>query len=160
MSLSSIHFNIFLLLASLRYDFFFETLKVCHPRVTSWLLMTVTGVLQVLFIKLPVSLSVLLKARWHCSLKGVVYTFVKYFQFLSNFSHGIASILQINNTLMIFWRKLFLFDQFETIIKPTRCRYSKYPGSPKSQFYCFLKQHIFSCANIIAQGFSNDELIY
>ena len=52
-------------------------------------------------------------------MKGVVHSVVRDLQFLGNFSHGIAFILQNKNRLTSFRRKFFVSGHFEPGIKPT-----------------------------------------
>ena len=64
----------------------------------------------------PTPLSILVRARLHCSVKEVVHSVVQDLQFLGNFSHGIAFISQIKNS---FRKKLFVSGHFEPVIEPT-----------------------------------------
>ena len=67
----------------------------------------------------PTPLSILVRVRLRCSVKGVVHSVVRDLQFLRNFSHGIALICQNKNILMSFRRKVFVSGHFEPVIKPT-----------------------------------------
>ena len=67
----------------------------------------------------PTPLSILVRASLRCSVKGVVHSVVRDFQFLGNFSDGIAVISQNKNRLTSFRRKLFVSGHFESVIKPT-----------------------------------------
>ena len=67
----------------------------------------------------PPTLSILVRASWLCSVKGVVHRVVQDFQFLGNLSHGIAFISQNKNRLTSFRRKVFVSGHFEPVIKPT-----------------------------------------
>ena len=64
-------------------------------------------------------LSILVRASLRSSVKGVVHSFVRDFQFLGNFSHGIAFISQNKNRLMSLRRKCFVSDHFEPAIEYT-----------------------------------------
>ena len=93
----------------------------------------------------PPTLSILVSTSLHCSVNGVVHSIVPDFQFLGNFSHGMAFTFQNKNRLMSFRRKVFVSGHFEHVIKPTNA------DAPDT---------VFSCANIIAKGFSNDQLAF
>ena len=67
----------------------------------------------------PPTLSILVRASLHCSVKGVIHSVVRDLQFLGNFSHGIAFISQNKNILMIFRIKFFVSGHFEPVIEPT-----------------------------------------
>ena len=67
----------------------------------------------------PTHLSILVRARLRCSVKGVVHSVVRYLQFLGNFSQGIAFISQNKNRLTSFRRKLFVSGYFEPVIETT-----------------------------------------
>ena len=66
----------------------------------------------------PTSISILVRASLHCSVKGVVHRVVLHLQFLDIFSHGIA-ISQNKNRLTSFRRKFFVSGHFEPVIEPT-----------------------------------------
>ena len=68
----------------------------------------------------PTSLSILVRARLHCSVKGVVHSAAQDLRFLGSFSHGIALISQNKNILVSFRRKCFDSGHHEPVIKPTR----------------------------------------
>jgi hypothetical protein len=93
--------------------------------------------------------------------KGVVYSVVRDLQFLGNFSHGIALISQNKNRLTSFIRKFFVSGHFEPVIEPTN---ADAPDTQlvylKAMFIASLIGTVFSCANIIAKGFSNDQLAF
>ena len=107
----------------------------------------------------PTSLSILVRAHLCCSLKGVVHTTVGN---LGNFSHGIAFISQNKNRLSGLREKLSFSGHFESIIEPTNA------DSPDTQLAqrkasfiaSLISTTVFSCANIIAQGFSNHQLAF
>ena len=61
----------------------------------------------------------MVRASLRCSVKGVVHSVVGDFQFLCNFSHGIAFISQNKNRLMSFRRKFFVSGHLEPVIEPT-----------------------------------------
>ena len=65
----------------------------------------------------PTSLSILVRACWCCSLKGVVHTVVRNLQFLGNFLQGIAFISQNKNRLSSLRRKFSFSGHFESIIE-------------------------------------------
>ena len=67
----------------------------------------------------PTPLSILDRARLHCSVKGVVHSVVRGLQFLGHVSHGLAFTSQNKNILMSFRRKFFVSGHFEPVIKPT-----------------------------------------
>ena len=67
----------------------------------------------------PTPLSILVRDRLSCSVKGVVHSVVRDLQFLGFFSHGIALIYQNKNRLMSFRRKFFVSGHFEPVIEPT-----------------------------------------
>ena len=111
----------------------------------------------------PTPLSTLDRASLRCSVKGVVHSVVQDLQFLGNFSHEIALISQNKNRLMSFRRKFFVYGHFELVIEPTYAdapdRYST--SLKKDSFIASLiRTTVFSCANIIAKGFSNDQLTF
>ena len=92
----------------------------------------------------PPTLSILLTASLLCSVKGVVHSVVRDLQFLGNFSHGIACISQNKNRLASFRRKS-VSGHFEFL---------------NSFIASLIRTTVFSCANIIAKGFSNDQLAF
>ena len=67
----------------------------------------------------PTSLSILVRARLCCSLKGVVHTVVGNLQFLGNFPHGISFVPHNKNRLSSLRRKFSFSGHFESIIEPT-----------------------------------------
>ena len=93
----------------------------------------------------PTSLSILVRARFCCSLKGVVHTVVGNLQFLGNVLHGIAFISQNKNSLSSLRRKLSFSGQFESIIKPTNADAPRTQlAQRKGQFYSFYSFSQFS----------------
>ena len=110
----------------------------------------------------PTSLSILVRAHLCCSLKGVVHTVVGNLQFLGNFLHGIAFISQNKNRLSSLRRKLSFSGHFESIIEPTNADAPDTQlAQRKASFIASLiSTTVFSCANIIAQGFSNHQLAF
>ena len=66
----------------------------------------------------PTPISILVRDRLCCSVKGVVRSIVPDLQFLGNFSHGIAIISQNKNRLTSFRRKSFVPGHFEPVIEP------------------------------------------
>ena len=107
----------------------------------------------------PTSLSILVRARLCCSLKGVVHTIVGNLQFLGNFSPGIAFISQNKNRLWSLRRKLYFSGHFESIIETTNADapYTQLAHRKASFIAPLIGTIVFSCANIIAQGFSNHQ---
>ena len=67
----------------------------------------------------PTPLSILVRDRLCCSVKGVVHSIVQGLQFLGNLLHGTAFISQNKNRLMSFRRKGFVSGHFEPVIEPT-----------------------------------------
>ena len=67
----------------------------------------------------PTPLSILVRARLRCFVKGVVHSVVRDIQFLGNFSHGIAFISLNKNRLRSFRRKFVASGHFEPVIEPT-----------------------------------------
>ena len=57
----------------------------------------------------PTSLSILVRASLHCSVKGVVHSIVPDLQFFGNFLHGIAFIT-VKRSLKHFCEQAFLID--------------------------------------------------
>ena len=110
----------------------------------------------------PTSLSILIRAHLCCSLKGVAHTIVGNLQFLGNFSRGIALISQNKNRLSSLRRKLSFSGHFESIIEPTNVDAPDTQlAQRKASFIASLiSTTVFSCANIIAQGFSNPQLAF
>ena len=110
----------------------------------------------------PTSLSILVRARLCCSLKGVEHTVVGNLQFLGNFLHGIAFISQNKNRLSSLRRKLSFSGHFEGIIEPTNADAPDTQlAQRKTSFIASLiRTTVFSCANIIAQGFSIHQLAF
>ena len=110
----------------------------------------------------PTSLSILVRFRLCCSLKGVVHTVVGNLQFLGNLLHGIAFISQNKNRLASLRRKFSFSGHFENIIKPTNADAPDTQlAQRKAKFIASLiSTNDFSCANIIAQGFSNHQLVF
>jgi hypothetical protein len=83
------------------------------------------------------TLSVLVRDSLHCSVKGVEHSVVQELQFIGNFSHGVAFISQNKNSL-----------RYSTSLK-------------KASFIAsVIRTTGFSSANIIAKGFSNDQLSF
>ena len=103
---------------------------------------------------LPLLFSILVRDRLCCSVKGVVHIVVRDLQFLGNFSNGIAFISQNKNRLPSFGRKVFVSSHFEPVIEPTN------DDAPDSCIASLIRTTVFSCANIIAKGFSNDQLAF
>ena len=92
-------------------------------------------------------------------MKRVVHSVVWDLQFLGDFSHGIAFISQNKNRLTSFRRKFFVSGDFEPVIEPTTA------DAPDTQLVerrpaSLIRTTVFSCANIIAKGFSNDQLAF
>ena len=138
------HLNLFFLLASLRHGFFFATLprrpasrsslftvdvetgvlRVLLNEAASWglvrrlLLKLDTNVLVLLLSYAPghPTLSILVRASMHCSVKGVAHSAVQDLQFLGIFSHGIAFISQNKHRLTRFRRKSGERSLFLTIL--------------------------------------------
>ena len=102
------------------------------------------------------------RARLCCSLKGIVHTVVENLQFLGNFSNGIAFISQNNNTLLSLRRKFSFSGHFESIMEPTNADTPDTQLAPRKASYIvsLISTTVFSCANIIAQGFSNHQLAF
>ena len=97
-----------------------------------------------------------------CSLKGVLHAVVGNLQFLANFSHGIAFISQNKDRLSSLRIKLSFSGHFESIIKLTN---ADAPDTELAQMKAsfipsLISTTVFSCANIIAQGFSNPQLAF
>ena len=78
-----------------------------------------------------------------------------------NFSHGIAFISQNKNRLLSLRRKFSVSGHFESIIESTNV---DAPDTQLAQGKAFIASLIsttvFSCANIIAQGFSHHQLAF
>ena len=80
-------------------------------------------------------------------------------QFLTD---GIAFISQNKNRLSSLRRKLSFSGHFESIIEPTNA------DAPDTQLVqrkasfiaSLISTTVFSCANLIAQGFSNHQLVF
>ena len=97
-----------------------------------------------------------------CAVLWREHTVVGNLQFLCNFSHGIAFISQNKNRLSNWLEKENLLLHFERIIEPTNA------DAPDTQLAqrkascidSLISTTDFSCANIIAQGFSNDQLAF
>jgi hypothetical protein len=66
----------------------------------------------------PAPLSILVRDRLCCSVKGIVHSVVLDLHFLGNFSHGIAFISQNKNRLTSLRRKAFVSGHFEPVIEP------------------------------------------
>ena len=64
-------------------------------------------------------ISILVRDRLCCSVKGAVHSVVRDLQFLGNFLHGIAFISQYKNRPTSFRRKVFVSGNFEHVIEPT-----------------------------------------
>ena len=123
-------------------------LRVLFNEAASW------GPVRRLFLKLdtnvlvlscalgpPTPLSILVRARLRCSVKGVVHSVVQDLQFLGIFSHWIAFISQNNNRLTSFRRKVFVSDHFEPVIKPTNADAPDTQQSKEVQFNCCFNKH-------------------
>ena len=108
------------------------------------------------------SLSFLVRTHLCCSLKGVVHTIVGNLQFLGNFSHGIAFISQKKTRLSSLRRKFSFSGHFESIIEPTNADapYTQLAQRKASCIASLNSTTVCSCANIIAQGFSNHQLAF
>ena len=115
------------------------------------------GLVRCLFLKLdtmylfscalerPTPLSILVRARLCCSVKGVVHSVVRDVQFLVNFSYGIAFISQNKNRLTSFRRKSFLSGHFEPVIETHKCWCSRFSTSlKKASFIASLIRQQFS----------------
>ena len=100
----------------------------------------------------------------HCSVKGVVHRVVRDLQFLGNFSHGLSpSFLRTRIGQSIseeFQKKCFCFWAFWACNRNHKCWCSRYSTSLKKDSYIvsLISKTIFSFANIIAKGFSNDQI--
>ena len=110
----------------------------------------------------PTSLYILVRARLCYYLKGVVHTVLGNLQFLGNSSHGIALISQTKNRLLSLRRKFSFSGHFESKIKPTN---ADAPDTQLAQrkatfIASLISTTVFSCANIIAQGFSHHQLAF
>ena len=104
----------------------------------------------------PTPLYILVRAR----LKGVVHSVVRDLRFLGNFSHGIAFMSQNKNRLS-FRRKLLVSGCFEPVIEPTNLMLQILTSLKKASFIASLiRTTVFSCANIIAKGFSKEQLAF
>ena len=110
----------------------------------------------------PTSLSILVRARLCCSLKGVVHTVVRNLQFHGNFSHGISFISQNKTRLLSLRRKFSFSGHFESIIEPTNADAPDTQlAQRKASFIASLISiTVFSCAYIIAHRFSNHQLAF
>ena len=64
----------------------------------------------------PTPLSILVRDRLRCSVKGEVHSVVRDLQFLGSFSNGIALISLKKNRLTSFKRKSFVSGHFEPVI--------------------------------------------
>ena len=95
-----------------------------------------------------------------CSVKGVVHSVVRDRQFLGNFSHGISFISQNKNRLTSFRRKLFIPGHFEPASEPTNAEAPDTILKKASFIASSIRTTVFSCANIIAKGFSTDQLAF
>ena len=81
-------------------------------------------------------------------------------QFLGNYSHGIAFISQNKNRLTSFRRKYFVSGHFEPVIEPTNADAPDTHSIKASFIASLIRTTIFSLANIIAKGVSNDQLAF
>ena len=110
----------------------------------------------------PTPLSILVRASLRCCVKGVVHRVLRDLQFLGNFSHGIAFISQNKNRLTSFRIRLFVSGHFEPVIEPTNANAPDTMTSLKKAGFIasLIRTSVFSCANIIAKGFSNDQLVF
>ena len=111
----------------------------------------------------PTSISILVRARLCCSLKGVVHTVVGNLQFLNNFSHGIAFLSQNKNRLSSLSRKFSFSGHVESIIETLTMLMLQILqlAQMKASFIAFLLYTtVSSCATMIAQGFSNHQLAF
>ena len=108
----------------------------------------------------PTSLSILVKAHLCCSLKGVVHTVVGNLQFLGNFSHGMAFISQ--NKYRLSSLRCSFSCHFENIIKPTNADAPDTQLAQRNASFIasLISTTVFSCACIIAKGFSNHQLAF
>jgi hypothetical protein len=111
---------------------------------------------------IPTPLSILVRDSLRCSVKGVVHIIVRDLQFLDNVLHGIAFISENKNRLTSFRRKLFVPGHFEPVIKPANAdALDTQLVERKASFIAYLiRTTVFSCANIIAKWFSNDQLAF
>ena len=108
----------------------------------------------------PPTFSILVEARLCGSLKGVVHTVVGNIQFLGNFLHGIAFISQNTNRLSSLRSKFYFSGHFESIIEPADAPDTQLAQRKASFIASLISTTVFSCANIIAQGFSNHQLAF
>ena len=165
------------------------SLQLCiegqHPGVTSSMLMLRLGFCGYYLMKLPVEdlwgvcfsnvlvlliccapgpptpLSILVRTSLRCSVRGVVHSVVQDLQFLSNFSRGMAFISQNNNRLT-FQKKVICFWIFWACNRTHKCWCSRYSTSLKKASFnaSLIRTTDFSCANIIAKGFSSDQFTF
>ena len=83
-------------------------------------------------------------------------------QFLGNISHGIALISQNKNRLSSLRRKFSFSGHIESIIELTNADApdTQLAQRKASLIASLISTTVFSCANIIAQGFSNHQLAF
>ena len=109
----------------------------------------------------PTPLSILVRASLRCSVKGVVHSVVWDLQFLGNFLHEIAFISRNKNRLTSFRRMIFVWP-FWACNRTHKCWCSRFSASLKKASFIasLINTTVFSCANIIAKGFSNEQLAF